>query len=246
MMSNISEKALIAYGLNKKEAKIYLASLALGLATVRELSGKSGLKRTTIYSLADVLKTKGIIQVVARRGKIYYSAVDPQYLYERMEKRTDLFRGALPKLADFRNKSWQRPQVIFYEGTEGFKQLWRDIFSSGIKEYLIITSGKEFLTFVSESYLKNKIIAKKIALGIKSKQIITDSRYAREIIKNDFKENRVSKLIASGFFFPATEIIFGDKAAIFTGRFENIIMLIESEEISKTHRAYFEFIWSKS
>lgn len=97
-----------------------------------------------------------------------------------------------------------------------------------------------------ESYLKNKIIAKKIALGIKSRQIITDSRYAREIINKDTRENRISKLVPNEFLFPATEIIFGNKVAIFSGRFENIIMLIDSEEISKTHRAYFELIWSKS
>ncbi len=242
-MVETPEKALLACGLNKKEAKLYLASLGLGSATVNELAKKSGLKRTTIYSLIDSLKARGILKEVRRRGKKYFFSIDPQQLYEEMGDKLTLFKGALNYLISLRNKAEQRPQVIFYEGAEGFKQLWKDIFASGVKEYLNITSGEEFLTFVKESYVLNKIITKKVSPGIKSRQIITHSRYARDIVTKDAKENRISKIAPREFLFPATEIIFGDKVAIFTGRFENIIMLIDSEEISNTHRAYFEILW---
>ena len=48
-------EALEAYGLNKKQAKVYLACLELGLATVQDLAKRSGVRRTTIYSLLDEL-----------------------------------------------------------------------------------------------------------------------------------------------------------------------------------------------
>lgn len=243
---NFIEKSLMNYGLNKKEAKLYLASLALGMATVQEVSRKSGLKRTTIYSLIDGLKTSGILQEVRRKGKKYILAADPQHLCDNLKERLDSFNKNLDQLLELRNVSEKRPQVIFYEGVEGLKKLWKDILVSDIEEYLIITSGREFLTFLSESFIKSKIISRKIVRGIKSRQLISDSQYAREIIKADAKENRESRLIPHQFPLPATEIIFGNKVAIFTGRFENIIILIESEEISKTHRSLFELLWERS
>lgn len=236
-------KALGAYGLNKKETKLYLAALTLGLASVQELAQKSGLKRTTIYSFIDNLKNKGVIYEVRQRGKKYFTAAEPQQLAEMLYENSNLFRQAVEPLTRLHNIAAQRPQVIFYKGRAGFKQLWRDILSSGVKEYLIITSAKEFLTFVNASYLKTKTIPKKISLQIKSRQLITDSNYAREIIKHDTQENRVSRLVPAKFVFPTTEVIFGNRVAIFTSRLENIIMLLESEEISKTHRAYFECLW---
>ena len=71
-MAEAPEKALLACGLNKKEAKLYLASLELGPATVNKLAKKSRLKRTTIYSLIDSLGARGIIKEVRRRGKKYF------------------------------------------------------------------------------------------------------------------------------------------------------------------------------
>jgi len=51
-------KILRNLGLNEKEAKIYLACLELGSATVQEVAQKSSIKRTNIYNLLGSLKKK--------------------------------------------------------------------------------------------------------------------------------------------------------------------------------------------
>jgi len=237
------EKVLEIYGLNKKEAKFYLASLVLGMANVAEIAKKAGLKRTTLYSLVDELEAKGLIKKATRRKKFYLIAESPENLLAKLEKELEVFKKSLPQFKSLQAELDTRPKIIFYQGREGFKRIWQEILKSDEKEYLIITSAKEFLNFLGEKYIEKDIIQEKIKLGISSRQIITDSIYARKIMSKDKQENRQSKMAPPNHPFPATEIIFGNKVAVFSSRFENILMIIESEDIAKSRKSNFEIIW---
>ena len=47
-MSNLA-KSLKSLGIEEKQAKVYLACLELGTATIQELADKSKVKRTSIF-----------------------------------------------------------------------------------------------------------------------------------------------------------------------------------------------------
>ncbi len=236
--------SLSAFGLNSKQAKLYLTCLESGLSTVQDLAKKSGIRRTSIYSLLDDMEDMGILNVVRRKNKTFLVAQSPEMLLTNFdERREKIFRSISDLKAIHQGAVTQHPQFIFYRGREGFKNFWRDLIHSGMKEWLITTSGKEFLTFVSESYIVNWIIKEKRKLGIKSRQLISDSLYAREIIKKDKQENRESRLVDIRFPLPAIEIIYGDKVAIISSNFENMLIVIESKDVAQTHRSYFEMIW---
>ncbi len=236
-------QALKAYGLNEKQAKLYLACLGFELITIQDLAKKSGIKRTTIYSLLEELEKIGAINIVKQKKKTYIKAEAPEILLEDINQKRDKFIKNLPYFKEIKKEPAPNPKFVFYRGVEGFKNFWRDLLNSGEKEWLISTSGKEFLTFVSESYIVNWIIKEKKKRGIKSRQIIADSRYAREIVEKDKNENRESRIIDRKFPLPAIEIIYGDKVAIISSNFENLLVVIDSEEVAKTHRSYFEIIW---
>lgn len=237
-------EALSAYGLNKKQAGLYLACLELGLSTVQTLADRSGLKRTSVYSLLEEMEKLGVINIVKQRKKTFLAARPPEALLADFNDRREKIIQSLPDFQEIkRGAATSNPKLIFYRGREGFKDFWRDLLRSGVKEWLISTSGKEFLSFVSESYIINWIIKEKKKLNIKSRQLITDSRYAREMIKKDKQENRESRIVDSRFPLPAIEIIFGDKVAIISSNFENLLIVIESKEVAQTHRSYFEIIW---
>lgn len=48
-------------GLNEKEARVYLAALELGEASVQEIAQKSGVKRVTAHVAIEKLKTEGLL-----------------------------------------------------------------------------------------------------------------------------------------------------------------------------------------
>lgn len=237
-------QALGIYGLNKKQAKLYLACLGFELVTIQNLAKRSGLRRTTIYSLLEELEKIGLINIVKQKKRTYVTAQSPEVLLEDINKRREKLIKSLPYFKKIKKEpAIFNPKLIFYRGTEGFKNFWRDLLNSGEKEWLISTSGKEFLSFVSESYIVNRIIKEKKRRGIRSRQIITDSHYARGIVKKDKDENRESRIVDPKFPLPAIEIIYGNKVAIISSSFENLLVVIDSGEVAKTHRSYFEMIW---
>jgi len=234
---------LINLGFSEKEARIYLAAYCLGMTTVVEIARKTSLKRTTIYPIIESLKKKGLLFQSKRGKKSYLVAGDPELLLNTLEKNKNQISQMIPKLRKERVFSELKPKVTFYTGRVGFKRVREEIFASKEKEFLIITQAKDFSAFISEKSVGESIIQKKLKLGIKSRQIITDSIYARKIVTEDVQENRISKIAPVNFPFVATEIIFGDKLAVISTKFEDLIMIIESSELARTHRSYFELIW---
>jgi len=101
------------------------------------------------------------------------------------------------------------------------------------------------LGFVRKGYITGKIIKEKIKLGIKSRQIIASSEYAKEIIAKDKLENRASKILPHIYKTPFTTIIFGNRVALISSIQENMILIIESAEYAKTQKSIFEALWDR-
>ncbi len=236
--------ALRNIGLSDKAAKVYLAALELGEATIQQLAEKSDIKRTTAYYTVDELLAAGALLQTERRKKTLYIAVPPAQLLKTIEERLKEFESYVPILESQKHAPPSHPRVYFLYGTSGFKQVWDKIFDSGEKEYCIITQGENFLDFVKEKYILDAIIKKKRKLGIRSRQLICDSEYAREIRAKDLAENRESKLLPPRYKFPFTEIICGDLVLFISPRFENMLFIVENPSFAKTQKLLFDLIWN--
>jgi sugar-specific transcriptional regulator TrmB len=231
-------------GLSDKAAKVYLASLELGEATVQELAEKAGLKRTTVYYTIEELVAAGALIETERRRKTLYIAEPPARLLKIVEERMKEFENYVPILESQKSAAPSRPRVYFLYGASGFKQAWEKIFDSGEKEYCIITQGENFLDFVKEKYITDAIIRKKKKLGIRSRQLICDSPYARDILAKDPQENRTSKILPPRSQFPFTQIICGSLAIFISPRFENMLFIVENASFARTQRVLFDLVWN--
>lgn len=83
----ILHKNLQALGLSGKEAKIYLAVLELGEASIVALVKKSGIKRTTAYDVIGSLQEKGLVTLTKNKKSVRYLAEDPRVLEHRIEEK---------------------------------------------------------------------------------------------------------------------------------------------------------------
>jgi len=231
-------------GLSEKAAKVYLASLELGEATIQELARKSKVKRTTIYYTLNELKEAGAVIETKRNKKIYYIPESPRNLLKTVKDKIWDFEESLESIEAVKHAVYKKPRLYFLYGAAGFKQIWNMIFASPEKEFRIITEGESFLDYVKEKYILDEIIKTKKKLGISSKQLIRDSAYARQIIAKDAKENRTSKLLPPIYKLPFTEIISKDFVAFISPRFDNSLFIVENEDFAKTRRSLFEAMWN--
>ncbi|MDP3985364.1 MAG: helix-turn-helix domain-containing protein [bacterium] len=236
-------RTLSDFGLDEKASLVYLAALELGPATVLELSRRTTLPRTTLYPILDELRRQGIVRYGKRKSKTIYTVESPNALAKLFHARERRFADLVPQLEALQGTVKEGAGVTLFEGAEGFRQIWRRIFRSGVKEYRIITSGIGLLDFVKEAYLTERIISERKRRGIRSLQLIPEGPGAEHIVAHDSAELRESRLLPAGTVLPATIIIFGEEIAYITTRRENTMVLIASGEAAITNRSVFDLLW---
>lgn len=188
-------RALIAFGFDEKEALLYLAGVELGEASVLELSRLTKLPRTTIYPTLESLCRRGYFRLKNLQGRRKFIANPPALFVKHLADRQERFREILPLFEALQAQDPKTVGVTIYEGTDGFKQFWQQIFRSGIKEYCLLTTGVHMLDYVKEPYLLKHIIDERLKLGIRSRQLIVETPDARRFMKT--RPHRASRITVS-------------------------------------------------
>jgi hypothetical protein len=126
------------------------------------------------------------------KKRTYFLPESPTIVLETLRQKLDKFGERIDDLKNLYRKNHKKPRISFFNGADGFRKIWKIIFNSGIKEYLIITDPREIPGFVQRGYIEGNIIKKKIKLNIKSRQLIAFSEYPKEIIAKDRGEGEES------------------------------------------------------
>ncbi len=239
---NVSKQLLLPLGLSEFQAKVYIAALELGEASMQQLSQKSGVKRTTIYHFIDELRERGFISETRKRKRLVYSAVDPEYILELEKGRLVELHQLLPDLQAIHNKSHRKPRVTFYEGLQGIKEVYADTLKE--KQPIIAYSDFEHMKQVLGDFF-DQYPPERARKNITFQSIVRDSPIARENSKRDYGLLRDTKFLSSGDL--KTEInIYGDKVALMSFRSNPpFVVLIEDHDIAETLRTGWHALWSK-
>ncbi len=237
-------RALVAFGFDDKEALLYLAGIELGEATVLELSRLTKLPRTTLYLMLESLCRRGYFRLKNLQGRKKFVANPPDLFVKHLADRQEKFREILPMFEALKANDPGSVGVTIYEGTEGFKQFWQQIFRSGVKEYCLLTTGVHMLDYVKEPYLMKHIIDERLRRGIRSRQLVVETAESKKFVRRDSSELRESRFLPPNAQIPATMLLFGNDVAFITTRKENSVILVTSGDVSVTLRTMFELLWS--
>jgi sugar-specific transcriptional regulator TrmB len=113
MMANAGLQRLMQYGLTEYEGRTYLALLAAGPATARDLANVSRVPRTKIYGVLDELHAKGLVQLLPERPKRYEAVPVDKYLAQfeaEIQKKLDALRADREQMAREFPRAQQRQQ----------------------------------------------------------------------------------------------------------------------------------------
>lgn len=235
-------------GLSDKEAKVYLAMLELGPATVLEIAAKAGVNRPTTYVEIESLKKKGLASSQTRGTKQLFMAESPdqlKFLLERevkhVEQKKEELTSVLPDLMTLFNLGEEKPQVRFFEGKEGLTRMQENFLKAKQKIILGISSIDDvFRLFPNHPELYT---ARRINKKIHTKLIYT-SRKGAFLKKDDARMIRESKFVPPEKLpFNADVTIYDENVAIaaLKGRIAGVI--ITQKEIADSFRGLFDLIW---
>jgi sugar-specific transcriptional regulator TrmB len=246
---SLIQKQLQIIGLSDNEASIYLALLGLGKGTVSQISRKALLNRTTGYDVLDRLVAKKLVSISGKKPKQEYVAESPEHIKtlisEELNKRQqelDQAKKIIPELKSMHNVAG-RPQIRFYEGVDGLKEVYEDTLNSHetICAYASVDDVHATLPNYFPEYYKRR--AKK---GIPIRAIFTDNPEGRELSKHDKEELRESAFVSAEKYGFHPEInIYDNKIMIASWR-EKLGIIIESGEIADAMKKIFELAWSQA
>lgn len=237
------EKILKNYGLNEKQAKIYLACLELGSTSVQKISQKTGIPRSSCYEILDSLHQSGIVTTYQKKKVKYFSPEDPQKIIRSIQDKVEQFKNALPQLHALYHQVTPQPTVRFYQGPTGMKTILNEMLTEA-KEIRSFTSAEDLFAQLGDYW--STFLRKRMEKKIPVRTIIPDSEKARERKKLGPQELREVRLIPPAFSHHSHLIIWENKVAAFSLKGTLMALVIESPEIAQTLGQMFEFMWQTS
>ena len=235
-----AEKALKEFGLNQKQAKIYLATLELGSATVNRIAKKAGIARSSSYDILEELVKIGIASQMTKKKILYFAVEEPKKVVTLAKQKAEILETALPQLNAIYGLAKNRPQVRFFQGKESIKQIYHEIIEDK-KEGLIFSSVEDLFSKFKEIHLNFVEQRKKNSIPVRI--LIRDSELARKRQASGVKDLRTIKILPKTYPHQGFVATFGNKIAYFSFVNDYVAVIIESKELADIQRAMFEYLW---
>ncbi len=232
----MKEEALIASGLTKNEAKVYLALLKIGSASVNEITRKSGIHRVNVYDVINRLIEKGLINSIMKANKTYYEASNPEELLKILEQKEHLIKELLPSLmADYKTAP-EKQEVHYFKGPDGVITTYHMMLGQRKPIYGIGGSGR------NRQFLKHRHLKwdkERIKLGINGKLIYYESAKGKDIGGKGFE----LRFLPDKFKNPLMVDICGNLVLLLLATDTISCILIENKQIADAYKKYFDIMW---
>jgi len=244
MKNNQLLQILNDLGLTENESRVYLTSLSLGSSTILSIAKNAQIQRTTVYSVMDALKKKGLAHIELSGFKQLYSAEHPEKLVSMIEHKKNDLEKHLPEFLSLYNMKGGESTLKYYEGVEAVKSIYDTILDpmKPSDDYLVISNLQKFID-IDEKYFK-KFLDKRIKSRVKARLIATDSEQARYMKKYSQQMNHEVRILPKGTVLSTDIMIVPHKVTIFNLEQPISGISIENTTTIQTHKEMFEIMWN--
>lgn len=147
-MSMQNQKVIEQLGYSSNEAKVYLASLALGEAHISDIAEKVKMPRSTAQIIVERLHEDGLMNFYVMRRYKYWVAEDPSLLLKKLKQREEIVEEAIPNLVALKQKARKRP--------ENFRQLedlgpLKDV-ADGMHQPVLVADNEAAIRYVNHAW----------------------------------------------------------------------------------------------
>ncbi len=238
-------KALEGLGLNRNEAKVYLALLDTGPSLAGGIARESGINRRSVYDATKQLSEKGLVSHVLVNGKMQFQPADPARLMEMAKEMGAGIEAMLPAMQEAFSKAREKLEVEVFTGKEGLKSILGDVLEVRPREFLTITSG---MTTVLLPYYIDKWHERRVRAGIRMRMLMNDTELGRKRGRS-FGGGTLSEVryLPKGFETPSHIYIYGDKVAVTIWALDHPSgILIDNAGVASRFAEFFEWFWKNA
>lgn len=243
-ISNHLVKILTDIGFSDNQANVYLACLKLGTASIWDISLVSGVKRTTCYVVMKELISDGVASVSEKTKTALYTVISPNDLFFNLKLKQSKLMESMHELNALQSKAHSKPHVRMFEGVGGVEQAYKLTLNLPEDSEILIYGTPE--VYVNYQNLVNDYVKLRVSKKIKVRAIIPDTAFGREVIREDEKILRQTRLISKEIFDQQTEINILPDSIIYIAHSENepFATVIENSTLAREEKNRFEMLWN--
>ncbi|PIX62666.1 hypothetical protein CO057_01575 [Candidatus Uhrbacteria bacterium CG_4_9_14_0_2_um_filter_41_50] len=243
-MDKIKE-ILTGLGLSTTEARLYLAMLKLGPASVQNIAKESELSRTATYDLIAGLQKKGLASTYDRDKKTFFSAENPDqletYFSDKMRGMDSSFERLKKVIPEMRAISkHDRPRVRFYTGEEGMRAMFRDVQDSGAEEFLEVVNVDAVYKNIKERVLLDLRTTEKFHM-LRFKTLVQGEP------RNPMSGGTIRLIDEKDFgLFEGDILLYSDRVVFLSFALESEVVILENKTLADTMRVLFNVAWQSA
>lgn len=243
-------------GLAAEIADLYLALHTHGPQTISELSRNSGVERTRVYRLLNVLMASNLIEVESRykRGVIKPAPIaNLNILIARREQELKSLQdelGLIEQLLARNSLSSPATRVQFYEGPEGLKQVFWNQTKSKTECLSILFENMQIKT---DSRFFERWVEACNQAGLRFRSVFGDTfmqsqrnwyaKHSNERLAH-WEGRRIDPAILT---VTHSTILYDDVVAYFNWKDGGVFGVeIHNRDIASSQRQLFELLWQKA
>jgi DNA-binding MarR family transcriptional regulator len=232
-------------GLNEKESKVYLELLQAGDSLVSEISEKTKINRSLLYTILSDLTTKGIVTYIIKNNVRYYRGAEPNKILSMLKEKEIIFESLIPELTILYKPRNKKPIIEILEGKEGIKTILNDLLRVKQEWFAFDVPGKgpEILGPNVHAFEKDrqkdkislKVICVKTEDGIKRGKEFSSMKYTQVRYAQRYYES------------PASNWVYGDRIAIifWYSEFPFAVRIID-KNLAESYKNHFKVLWDSS
>jgi predicted transcriptional regulator len=244
MKEDILIVSLRTTGLSENEARVYLATLSLGPASVLKIAKKSGIPRSSLYYILENLTKKGLIAQETRGFKIVFVAEDPRKLKSILELHTEQFDRNLPSLLALHNARGTDDVLKRYDGVSQIKLVYEQILKEAKpRDYYLVISNADLFFDQDPTYFK-KFVERRGKLKMNIRMLLQPTEVALDQQRLERNFGFEVKYLPEGTSIQTSMVITPSLMFIqqTTAPFKAIST--NNKDFIETQRQVFEVLWS--
>ncbi|MDO8604080.1 MAG: helix-turn-helix domain-containing protein [bacterium] len=235
-------------GLSEKESATYLTLLeaAFGLS-IAIISKKTSIKRSTVYLTLESLKKRGLVSMTKNRNRHVYVAEDPRIFDQKIKEQGVYLQEILPELLSITNVLARKPQIRFFEGIEGIKEVYRDTLQQPKGSEILAWATDDFDEKFDPLWLTEKYVPSRVGAKIHSRVLAPNTSYLKDLAGDNVAALRKIRLLPPEEATFTVEVnLYNKRKVALVAPSEQFGIIIESQSVFETLKAIFENAWKNS
>lgn len=245
-MNDVSIATLQEFGLSYHEACVYYAALSLGPTTILKISKLSGVKRTTIYTVVESLKKKGLLSLQLKGLKKCIVAENPERLRDVLDQKQKSLELILPQFLKVFATQKDEGAFKYYEGIKSIQQAYLELLKNlePNDEYCAITNHGTWLDLDSSFF--TSFIEKRSRLPITIRLLFEKNDRGIEHKKFEKNFNEKIRILPERRTLDTNLIITPKKIMMHTLSEPITGVVLTNKSFIKMQKEFFEIMWNSS